>query len=83
MQRKLTSDLGHLDSLAAGSSRIKQGAKLNGTQTGGGGFSGKTTKLSGYTTLFGTREQSFYASSQVQFVEGIPPLGPIHSKRGK
>jgi hypothetical protein len=41
MQRKLTSDLGHLDSLAAGSSRIKQGAKFNGTQTGGG-FSGKT-----------------------------------------
>ena len=50
--------------------------KFNGTQTGGE-FSGKT-KLSGYTTLFGTREQSCYASSHVSFVRrDSPPRAQI------
>ena len=48
----------------------------------GGGFSGKTTKLSGYTTLFGTREQSCYASSQVSVrPKGFPPSGPNIAER--
>ena len=43
----------------------------------GGGFSGKT-KPSGYTTLFGTREQSCYASSHVPFVRrDSPPRAQI------
>ena len=46
-----------------------------------GGFSGKT-KLSGYTTLFGTREQSCYASSHFPSDRrDSPPRAQIKQER--